>query len=91
MNRAPIKKYFTAQLAWLYGIEFKDMYAKLRELTPVMGEKEKGAPWSIKEVTYIFYKLGVPEDIKLPSRGRKQTRIKDGKRIQQRRQTNVRP
>lgn len=62
MKYAPIKKYYTAQLAHLYNLSFEEMYLKLREFVPVLGEKTKGKPWDQKEVQFIFYKLGRPFD-----------------------------
>lgn len=57
---ARVQKYYTSQLAKLYGLDMELMYTKLRELVPVLGEKVKGTPWQPKEVAYIFYKFGTP-------------------------------
>ena len=73
---ARIQKYYTAQLATLYGLDFDTMYLKLRELVPVLGEKAKGKAWDVKEVTYIFYKLGTPLAKPLAKRGRKSSNSK---------------
>jgi len=70
---APIKKYYEAQLACLYGIDKKEMHLRLRDLVPVMGEKIKSEPYSEKEVEYIFRKLGHPQNSELAKRGRKST------------------
>ena len=68
---ARIQKYYTSQLARLYDLDGETMYAKLRELVPVIGEKVKGRPWNPKEVVYIFYKFGTPISKPLSRRGRK--------------------
>jgi hypothetical protein len=73
---ARVQKYYTAQLATLYGLDFETMYLKLREFVPVLGEKEKGKPWDLKEVNYIFYKLGTPLAKPLAKRGRKRPATK---------------